>query len=523
MADRVVSLVLTIPAPTLTLRLDRKVIALVPRTYQVLPAMAKGPAGPAGPAGPPGAPGPAGSPTTWRGSYDPATQYDGGDAIEYGGAAYLATLATLGVAPPGAPWVPISEGPPGPQGDPGPAGVEGPAGPAGPAGSIGPAGPAGPQGADGAPGPAGPAGPAGPQGPAGTQGAIGPAGPQGEAGETGAQGPPGPQLAAADRWSALGIILSPTQPAGPFVSYEAWVASGGVGHIGWIQTPSTDTVYVAGSPISLALSLLTGTAFLDARVVAGSPMDLALSLLSGATATTDPGAVNVSGSPLGMTLTIPDGSAQLDIRFVEGSPIVMAMAVPGGAVSLEGGGGVASFSDNFNRANGGLGSDWTTAPNWNAPQINSNRVYGSAVAAYVSPSTATFGDDQAAEVWSTNEGGSVQYPTTGAGAGVRVRQSPSANTYYAAGVYWSTGGEYAYLRLVRSVDGTRTALGDEIYSFGPYIRLEVVGTTLTLKTKPTAGGSYTTHITITDANIASGQPGLETHQETVDDFFATDL
>lgn len=121
---------------------------------------------------PPGAPG-----LVWRGSWNSTTTYAARDAVENGGASYVAIAESTGEAPPSASWQLLA--------DRGAVGPTGPAGAAGPQGPIGFDGLMGPAGIDGLPGSPGPTGP---QGPAGPTGATGPTGPQGP---PGLQGSPG--------------------------------------------------------------------------------------------------------------------------------------------------------------------------------------------------------------------------------------------------------------------------------------------------------------------------------------------
>lgn len=90
----------------------------------------EGPQGPRGPQGEPGPIGPAG--LTWKGTWDPATQYTKDDAVGYQGASYYASYATIGVTPDNAPWALLAnigargpEGPIGPIGERGPQGIQG--------------------------------------------------------------------------------------------------------------------------------------------------------------------------------------------------------------------------------------------------------------------------------------------------------------------------------------------------------------------------------------------------------------
>jgi hypothetical protein len=203
----------------------------------------------------------------------------------------------------------------------------------------GPTGPAGPRGETGPAGPAGLTGPAGPQGPAGAQGLLGPAGPQGEQGIQGPQGPAGDQLlSAAARWAYFGVILSPTQPTG-LVTYEQWVASGGVGHFGWIQTPTTDTIYVLASPMTFGLALLTPAVSLDAIAVQASPMGFGVGIPTPTVELTDPGIVNILAGAMSFGLSIPTTTVVVDPIVIAASSLGFGVAVPTPVVTLEGGGG----------------------------------------------------------------------------------------------------------------------------------------------------------------------------------------
>lgn len=106
--------------------------------------------GPIGPEGPEGPIGPAG--LTWRGQYNPSTEYVLDDAVSYMGATYFCLETITGVSPlPENPsWALLAA-----QGARGPAGIDG---------TIGPQGPKGDQGVQGVRGVEGPQGPVGPKG-----------------------------------------------------------------------------------------------------------------------------------------------------------------------------------------------------------------------------------------------------------------------------------------------------------------------------------------------------------------------
>jgi hypothetical protein len=217
--------------------------------------------------------------------------------------------------------------------------AEGIVGPQGPAGATGPAGPQGPQGTPGAAGAAGGPGPAGPQGPAGAQGQIGPAGPTGAQGAQGPQGPGGDQLlSAAARWAYFGVILSATQPAG-LVTYEQWVASGGVGHFGWVQTPQTDTIYITASPASFALAALAPVVGFDAVPISLGVASLAIVIPTPTVSLEEAGIVNVFAQAANFGLTVPATTVIVDPLFISPGTASFALGIPTPVVTLEGAGG----------------------------------------------------------------------------------------------------------------------------------------------------------------------------------------
>jgi hypothetical protein len=389
---------------------------------------------------------------------------------------------------------------------------------------AGPPGPAGPAGPAGAAGSAGPEGPAGPQGPAGGQGAVGPAGPQGNAGPTGPQGPAGDQLLSqAARWAYFGVILSPTQPAG-LITYEQW-AAGQAGYFGWIQTPQTDTIYITASPASFALTALAAAVSLDVVPISAGVAGFVLTIPSPTVSVEEAGVVNIYAQAASFGLTIPTATVIADPLLIGASPASFALTIPTPVVSLEGGGGV-SVTDDFNRANGGLGANWTTVTGLGAPLIAGNLVSYLTAAAWQAAyySGATFTANQYAAAWN----GSPASP----GIGVMVRQSASDKSCYR--LWRDAGGEdpdnWDLFSLGKiAADGTTTWICDTVpYA---YMRLEVNGAVVTVKGKNTAGAAWTTLSSVGGASlpwtdpspIASGSPGIALFYGNIDDFAAGDL
>jgi hypothetical protein len=93
------------------------------------------------------------------------------------------------------------------------------------------------------------------------------------------------------------------------------------------------------------------------------------------------------------------------------------------------------------------------------------------------------------------------------------------------------GGGYAYVRLYKCVAGSWTQLGgtwqanSSAETFPVWLKLEVSGTSLSVKSASSHGGTYTERITATDSAIASGSPGVYGDQPTwgMDNFYAGDL
>lgn len=154
-------------------------------------------------------------------------------------------------------------------------------------------------------------------------------------------------------------------------------------------------------------------------------------------------------------------------------------------------------TDDFNRADGGLGSNWTVLAGLNPLAVVSNTATGSIAL-----------NSRAGEYWSADGFSNDQYsevvistmPVSNAGIGPAVRMSTSgANTYYWAMV-WSDGRCYLYRYLTgASLFITQSAA---VFVAGDTVRLDVTGTTLTV----TRNGVSV--ISTTNGDIASGAAGI---------------
>jgi hypothetical protein len=170
---------------------------------------------------------------------------------------------------------------------------------------------------------------------------------------------------------------------------------------------------------------------------------------------------------------------------------------------------MTDVTDNFNRADGSLGSNWlnTLDVSGTPLAIASNAVtaQGANVVAYWNPAVNTFSADQHAQ---------VTYVTANSGnfGGVLVRHDVTGHSnfylYYENGpndnLYRFDSGSFTQ---IHGTSGGSAVAGD-------VVRLEVAGTTFTMKR------NGTTRTTQTDATYSSGQPGLGAFQggEKLDDW-----
>jgi hypothetical protein len=210
----------------------------------------------------------------------------------------------------------------------------------------------------------------------------GPPGPPGADGAPGAEGPPGPPGAdapvtdVAARWAFFGVKLQATQPT-ELVTYEQWVASGGVGYFGWIQTPQTDTVYILASPMTLGMALNPSIVSLDAISVQATPIGLGLAFPTPTVSLTDAGVVDVFASVLqfgapgagaAFGLAIPGTTVVVDPRYINAGSLGFGVALPTPAVSLEGGGGGTSVTETFDAAL--TTPPWALVSGWALPNVS---------------------------------------------------------------------------------------------------------------------------------------------------------
>ena len=164
------------------------------------------------------------------------------------------------------------------------------------------------------------------------------------------------------------------------------------------------------------------------------------------------------------------------------------------------GGTSASATDDFNRANGGLGPNWLTNAEGNNPTISGNKV----IATGISGATwvgGTSGDDQFAQI-----DGMTNFPDASTVSGLMLRSQLAGATCYHAR-YFSNAGSPVFQIYKRVSPASLSQLGSNVTApvvvSTDVLRFEVVGNTLTLKFNGVV------QISLTDTSIQSGgAPGI---------------
>ena len=239
-----------------------------------------------------------------------------------------------------------------------------------------------------------------------------------------------------------------------------------------------------------SVSGLSGTVVLqdnggdDLSVTASGPFTFATKVASGSGY-----AVTVKTNPSGQTCTVASGSGTM------GSANVTSVAVTCAASTGTGSGA----SDDFNRADGGLGAGWTAVSD-GAMTISSQAVIGAV--------GATTGDIRTGEAYPSDQFSAVTVTSTqltgGQWIGAGVRLQSSGRNGYAGIYYWNFGSPQ--LLLYKRSGGSWTQLGGA-YSPGPL----AAGTQLQV----TAVGSAISflvngvqRLTVTDGTFTGGAPGI---------------
>ncbi len=198
----------------------------------------------------------------------------------------------------------------------------------------------------------------------------------------------------------------------------------------------------------------------------------------------------VATNPSGQQCTVSNGSGTV------GSANVTNIAIACSA-SLNTSNAV---TDNFARANGGLGPNWTAMSD-GPLAISSDTVVGT-------NSGGNSGDIRTAETYNSDQYSSVQVTSTPLSGsqwiGPMVRTQGTGTGLYVGIYFWNSG--YPDLMLFKRVNGTWTQLGSTYSSgalaAGTVLTLSASGSTLTF------AENGVTVITATDTSFTGGAPGI---------------
>ena len=160
----------------------------------------------------------------------------------------------------------------------------------------------------------------------------------------------------------------------------------------------------------------------------------------------------------------------------------------------------ATATDNFNRANGGLGSGWSAVSDGGL-SISSQACVGT---------SATAGDIRTGETYPGDQYSQVEVTSTqlsgGQWIGPAVRMQNGGQNQYLGIYFWNNGTQQ--LRLYKRSAGTWIQLGSS-YNSGPLaagtqLKLTAVGSTISFLQNGVA------RITVTDSSVTGGAPGIMT-------------
>lgn len=174
-----------------------------------------------------------------------------------------------------------------------------------------------------------------------------------------------------------------------------------------------------------------------------------------------------------------------------------------------------SASDNFNRANGSLGSNWSNMTDGGL-KISSQKVIGS--------NTGNSGDIRTAETYSSNQYSQIEVTSTqlsgGQWMGPVVRAQNGGQNLY-TGIYYYNNGSPELMLFKRS-SGVWTQLGNTInsgkLSAGTQLKLTAVGSTISFYQNGVL------KISVTDTSFTGGAPGIMVFQKpTADNWTGGDI
>ncbi len=275
-----------------------------------------------------------------------------------------------------------------------------------------------------------------------------------------------------------------TNPAG-----QTCTVSNGSGTVGSanvtnvaVSCTTTPTYSIGGSVTGLA-----GTVVLqdnggdDLSMSADGPFTFATPLASGSVYV-----VTVKSNPTGQSCTVSGGSGTV------ASANVTSVAVACSDTQL------TTASDDFNRADGGLGPNWTAVSDGGL-SISSQAVLGT---------SATAGDIRVGETYPGDQSSQIEVTSTqlsgGQWIGPAVRMQNGGQDMYLGIYFWNSGSQQ--LRLYKRSAGSWIQLGGSYncgaLAAGTQLQLTAVGSTISFLQ------NGVTRITATDGSITGGAPGI---------------
>ncbi|HEX4254219.1 MAG TPA: alpha/beta hydrolase-fold protein [Streptosporangiaceae bacterium] len=259
-----------------------------------------------------------------------------------------------------------------------------------------------------------------------------------------------------------------------------------------VTCTTTPTSFTVGGTVSGLASgatvVLQNNGGNDLSVTANGSFTFSTALATGAGYN-----VTVTTNPTGQTCTVASGTGTVGSANVTSVAVTCATSGGGGG----GGTGGTTVADSFDRANGGLGANWTTVAGTKAPQISGNTVHAGTASALNSAywSASTFGGNQFAQGTLPGSSGS----NLGPGLAVRLSSSKGYFLWYGNATstvsLWRMDSASSWTQLSSSNTLTITPASD-------VWRIQVVGSTIT------GYQNGTQVVQATDTSITTGSPGV---------------
>ena len=287
---------------------------------------------------------------------------------------------------------------------------------------------------------------------------------------------------------ASGAAYSVTVKTNP--SGQTCTVSNGSGTVASANVTSVAVSCAAAASFSVGgtVSGLSGTVVLqdnggdNLSVSASGPFTFATALASGAAYS-----VTVNTNPSGQTCTVSAGSGTVASANVTSVAVSCAANAAGTA------------SDNFNRADGALGPNWTAISD-GAMAISSQAVIGTA--------GVTTGDIWTAATFASDQYSQIQVTSTPLSGGqwvaAAVRVQAGGQNAYAGLYYWNFGSPE--LMLFKRSGGAWAQLGSTyssgVLAAGTQLEVSAVGSTISFLQNGVQ------RIAVTDSSFTGGAPGI---------------